>query len=358
MASSTPSICIFSLRRLRNASAETCSPFTLWYAVRRKLTTLTPAISVGYWKARNSPSCARWSGFSAAMSCPLNRIRPAVTTYVGLPMITFASVDLPLPFGPMIAWTSPCGTTKSMPLRISLPSTCACSPRTSRVAVPVFTSSTVVAMCPQSSISISSASPSTVTRHLREEAEHDEPLGLLERDPTALHVEQRVLLDRPDARRVAAPDGVVRQDLEVRDRVGLRGLGEQDVPVRLVGVALVGAGADDHGPAVDGPGPFQVRRDVTVDVGQLGTLVEDDQRVREHGQAIRIEVRERLQRQVDLHTPWNVDERTAGPERTVQRREPGSKRRDRLVQVGLDQVRVVAEGPVEALEHDAARPRS
>src|SRR5580765_8796789 len=50
-------------------------------------------------------------------------------------MIAFANVDLPDPLGPMIAWTSPWGTVRSIPFRISLPSTVACSPRTSRVAV-------------------------------------------------------------------------------------------------------------------------------------------------------------------------------------------------------------------------------
>src|SRR5690348_6551517 len=39
-------------------------------------------------------------------------------------MIVSASVLFPEPFGPMIAWTSPARTTRSMPFRISLPSTC------------------------------------------------------------------------------------------------------------------------------------------------------------------------------------------------------------------------------------------
>ena len=36
-------------------------------------------------------------------------------------MITWDSVDLPDPFGPITAWTSPLRTTRSIPLRISLP---------------------------------------------------------------------------------------------------------------------------------------------------------------------------------------------------------------------------------------------
>ncbi len=31
-------------------------------------------------------------------------------------------MDLPEPFGPMMAWTSPVGTTRSIPFRIALPS--------------------------------------------------------------------------------------------------------------------------------------------------------------------------------------------------------------------------------------------
>src|SRR5713226_4152467 len=41
-------------------------------------------------------------------------------------MIVSASVLLPEPLGPMIAWTSPERMTRSIPLRISLPSTVTC----------------------------------------------------------------------------------------------------------------------------------------------------------------------------------------------------------------------------------------
>src|SRR4249920_3277426 len=51
-------------------------------------------------------------------------------------MITFARVDLPEPFGPMSAWVSPCLTNRSMPFRISLPSTSACRSTISSVAAP------------------------------------------------------------------------------------------------------------------------------------------------------------------------------------------------------------------------------
>src|SRR4029079_5672114 len=51
-------------------------------------------------------------------------------------MITLDRVDLPEPFGPIRAWVSPCFTTRSIPLRISLPSTFACRSMISSVAAP------------------------------------------------------------------------------------------------------------------------------------------------------------------------------------------------------------------------------
>src|SRR5438034_7834330 len=50
------------------------------------------------------------------------RMSPFVTMNLGCPITVEARVLLPDPFGPMIAWISPCLTWKSTPLRISLPS--------------------------------------------------------------------------------------------------------------------------------------------------------------------------------------------------------------------------------------------
>src|SRR5437588_382058 len=69
------------------------------------------------------------------MSSPLKRTSPFVTSYPGRPISTLASVDLPEPFGPMRAWISPCRTMRSMPFRISLPSTVARRSWISSVAV-------------------------------------------------------------------------------------------------------------------------------------------------------------------------------------------------------------------------------
>src|SRR5262245_36142932 len=61
-------------------------------------------------------------------------------------MITWASVDLPDPFGPMTAWTSPLDTSRSTPRRISLPSTPARSPLIVSVAMKSHLHEQVVAL--------------------------------------------------------------------------------------------------------------------------------------------------------------------------------------------------------------------
>ena len=58
------------------------------------------------------------------------------------------SVDLPEPFGPMIACTSPAFTVRSRPLRISLPSISTCRFLTSRSAIPKTPKSVRLAIAP------------------------------------------------------------------------------------------------------------------------------------------------------------------------------------------------------------------
>src|SRR3954447_9639047 len=82
----------------------------------------TPGMSTGYCIARNTPSRARSSVGIARRSFPSYVTEPCVTSYRGRPASTFASVDLPEPFGPMIACTSPVPTLSVRPRRISLPS--------------------------------------------------------------------------------------------------------------------------------------------------------------------------------------------------------------------------------------------
>src|SRR4051812_986459 len=88
--------------------------------MRRYLATVTPGIATGYWKAMNRPPRARSSGSASVMSSPSKRICPSVTSRFGWPMMAFASVDLPDPFGPISAWNSPERTCRSTPRRICL----------------------------------------------------------------------------------------------------------------------------------------------------------------------------------------------------------------------------------------------
>src|SRR5437773_11457561 len=95
-------------------------------AERRKYALVMPRIATGYWNAKNTPSRARSSGVMAKRSFPSYSADPAVTVYAGCPARTWASVDLPEPFGPMMAWTSPLFTRRSTPRRISFFPTPAC----------------------------------------------------------------------------------------------------------------------------------------------------------------------------------------------------------------------------------------
>ena len=72
------------------------------------------------------PNFALLSTGSSVMSSPSKIIFPFEISYTGLPITTFARVDLPEPFGPIIAWTSPGLIFKSTPFKISTSSTSAC----------------------------------------------------------------------------------------------------------------------------------------------------------------------------------------------------------------------------------------
>ena len=105
------------------------------YAERRKYAFVTPGISIGYWKARKIPACARSSGAISSRSRPSYVTEPAVTSNAGFPARTCASVLFPEPFGPMIAWISPFFRERSTPLRISFSPAEAFSPFMSSIAV-------------------------------------------------------------------------------------------------------------------------------------------------------------------------------------------------------------------------------
>ncbi len=98
------------------------SPSIAVFAVRRKLATETPGTSTGYCMARNRPARARSSTVIASTSAPSSVTVPPVIWYFGWPAIEYASVDLPEPFGPMMAWVSPARTVRSTPARIGFSS--------------------------------------------------------------------------------------------------------------------------------------------------------------------------------------------------------------------------------------------
>jgi hypothetical protein len=97
----------------KSLSEIACSPRAsrcAFMTIRRYLATVTPGIATGYWKAMKRPARARSSGSASVMSVPSKMIWPSVTSKFGWPMIALASVDLPEPLGPIIAWISPVRT--------------------------------------------------------------------------------------------------------------------------------------------------------------------------------------------------------------------------------------------------------
>ena len=79
-----PSRFIHSMMARRSSSTDRSMPLRADSAWRRNWMTDTPAISCGYWKARNMPALARTSVGQSVMSSPWNRMRPPVTSYSGL----------------------------------------------------------------------------------------------------------------------------------------------------------------------------------------------------------------------------------------------------------------------------------
>ena len=102
-----PSSAMASLTSLTQVRSFGASPRTAVAAVRRKLDTDTPGTSTGYCMARNRPARARSSTVIASTSSPSSSTLPRVTAYFGWPAIEYARVDLPDPFGPMIACVWP-----------------------------------------------------------------------------------------------------------------------------------------------------------------------------------------------------------------------------------------------------------
>src|SRR6266568_5247029 len=125
----------------RNSFGVTCFDLSLpsyprfaFRAVRRKLVIEMPGTTTGYWKARKMPSRARSSGSNPSRFLPLKSTSPLSMEYPGWPIRAYERVDLPEPFGPITACTSPLLMERVTPLRIGLPSTLACRSRISKSA--------------------------------------------------------------------------------------------------------------------------------------------------------------------------------------------------------------------------------
>src|SRR6266498_1635613 len=266
---------------LRNTRSLGASPRTAVRAVRRKFDTDTPGTSAGYCMARNRPALARASTVMASTSSPSSVTEPWVTWYLGCPAMAYASVDLPEPFGPMIAWVCPARTARSTPRRICWLSpaasvTLTCRSRISRVDI---ISPGLVARRARrrrrrrrSSRGRSARAWSPGARwarscqlrlhrrgdplvqpgcldladQLAEEAADDQPAGLVLRDPAGHQVEQVMILQPAAGAGVPGADDLAGEDLQVRYRVDPGPVGEHQVPVVLVGVGARRLGPDEH----------------------------------------------------------------------------------------------------------------
>ncbi len=134
-AGSISSVAMDSRTSLTHVRSLGASPRTAVTDERRKFDTDTPGTSTGYCMARKTPARARSSTLCARTSTPSSVTVPSVIVYLGWPAMEYASVDLPEPFGPMIAWVSPRRIVRSTPRRISLPSAESVSTETWRLRI-------------------------------------------------------------------------------------------------------------------------------------------------------------------------------------------------------------------------------
>src|SRR5665647_2421558 len=95
------------------------------------------------------------------------------------------------------------------------------------------------------------------------------------------------------------------------------------------------------------------RRGAALDVVHVGPLVGDDQGPLELAHVLGVDPEVGLQRDVDVHARWDVDERPARPHSGVQRRELVVPGRDHRAEVLLEDLRVLAQAGVGVQEEDA-----
>src|SRR5437016_2847885 len=215
---------IFSFNRARNSMASSsssprCSRTALTAALRNSALA-TPGISTGYWKAMKMPSRARSSGGISSRFRPPYRISPAVTTYPGWPVRTCSSVLFPEPLGPITACTSPARTSRSMPCRISLPATPACSFRMlSILSLPLPLADAALEAHAQQPDGLHRELHREVAEHFFAESVDDHRDGVLPRQPALLAVKELLVADLL-GRCLVLHDGRAVGHFDVRKGVG------------------------------------------------------------------------------------------------------------------------------------------
>ena len=93
-----------------------------------------------------------------------------------------------------------------------------------------------------------------------EEAEHDEATRLVLGDAARLQVEELLVVEAAGGAGVAGAADVAGLDLEVRDRLGARAVGEDEVAVGLVRVGADGIRPDEHVADPDAAGTRALQR--------------------------------------------------------------------------------------------------
>ena len=107
-----------------------------------------------------------------------------------------------------------------------------------------------------------------------EEAEHDEATGLVLGDAARLQVEELLVVEAAGGARVTGAADVAGLDLEVRDRLGARAVGQDEVAVRLVRVGADGIRSDEHVADPDAARAGALQRALVEHVARgLGALV-------------------------------------------------------------------------------------
>ena len=107
-------------------------------AAFKKFINVIPGTSSGNWNDMKIPLLAISFVFKLFIFSPIKSISPDVFLYIGLLKITFANVDFPAPFGPIITCTSPALIFRFNPFNISLSPAFACKSFIFKISVILY----------------------------------------------------------------------------------------------------------------------------------------------------------------------------------------------------------------------------